>query len=164
MFAIEGHPERTNHRFHYLSRGQSAARLSTAADSVTLYGQDPQNRPDIYGKVGNSGVGVATLDDAKRLYSGFDLSAPTTSVSMTINGPAPMLLAMFLNTAIDQAVERRLKETGRWQDALETIAGLSGDNPPTYRPSCLRVMMAQVSASSAYLVANSPDAEEYTAD
>ncbi|MGC6416979.1 MAG: methylmalonyl-CoA mutase family protein [Bradymonadia bacterium] len=133
MFAGEGHPERTNHRFHYLSRGQSAARLSTAFDSVTLYGRDPQNRPDIYGKVGNSGVSVATLDDAKRLYSGFDLSAPTTSVSMTINGPAPMLLAMFLNTAIDQAVERRLKETGRWQDALETIAGLSGDNPPTYR-------------------------------
>ena len=105
MFAGEGHPERTNVRFHYLSRGQSAARLSTAFDSVTLYGRDPAMRPDIYGKVGNSGVSIATLDDAKRLYSGFDLSSPSTSVSMTINGPAPMLLAMFMNTAIDQAVE-----------------------------------------------------------
>ena len=161
MFAGEGHPERTNHRFHYLSRGQSAARLSTAFDSVTLYGRDPQNRPDIYGKVGNSGVSVATLDDAKRLYSGFDLSAPTTSVSMTINGPAPMLLAMFLNTAIDQAVERRLKETGRWQDALETIAGLYGDNPPTYRlelpPSHDGTGLGLLGLSGCQLL----DAEEY---
>ena len=105
MFAGEGTPERTNRRFHYLSAGQKAARLSTAFDSVTLYGEDPHPRPDIYGKVGNSGVSIATLDDMKKLYSGFDLSAPTTSVSMTINGPAPILLAMFMNTAIDQNVE-----------------------------------------------------------
>ncbi|MCB9539463.1 MAG: cobalamin B12-binding domain-containing protein [Myxococcales bacterium] len=132
MFAGEGHPERTNRRFHYVSRGQPAARLSTAFDSVTLYGRDPDRRPDIYGKVGNSGVSVATLDDAKRLYSGFDLSAPTTSVSMTINGPAPMLLAMFLNTAIDQNVEKRLKATGRWDEAQKRIATLAPDGP-TYR-------------------------------
>ncbi|MEE2755025.1 MAG: methylmalonyl-CoA mutase family protein [Myxococcota bacterium] len=129
MFAGEGHPERTNHRFHYLSKGQPAARLSTAFDSVTLYGRDPAKRPDIYGKVGNSGVSVATLDDAKRLYSGFDLTAPSTSVSMTINGPAPMLLAMFLNTAIDQAIETRLKETGRWADAQAAIRELAPDQP-----------------------------------
>ena len=133
MFAGEGHPERTNRRFHYVSRGQPAVRLSTAFDSVTLYGRDPARRPDIYGKVGNSGVSVATLDDAKRLYSGFNLLAPSTSVSMTINGPAPMILAMFLNTAIDQAVEHRLKSTGRWPQALETIAELLGDVAPTYR-------------------------------
>ena len=133
MFAGEGGPERTNRRFHYLSKGQPAARLSTAFDSVTLYGRDPAERPDVYGKVGNSGVSVATLDDAKRLYSGFDLSAATTSVSMTINGPAPMILAMFLATAIDQAVERRLRETGRWAEAEATIAKLLGDERPTYR-------------------------------
>ncbi len=132
MFAGEGHPERTNRRFHYLSRGQTAARLSTAFDSVTLYGRDPAHRPDIYGKIGNSGVSVASLDDAKRLYSGFDLSSPTTSVSMTINGPAPMVLAMFLNTAIDQAVERRLKETDRWDEAQTKIRRLAPD-APTYR-------------------------------
>ena len=134
MFAGEGHPERTNRRFHYLSHGQPAARLSTAFDSVTLYGRDPAHRPDVYGKIGNSGVSVASLDDAKRLYSGFDLSAPTTSVSMTINGPAPMLLAMFLNTAIDQAVERRLKETGRWAATEARIRALAPDGP-TYRAS-----------------------------
>ncbi|MEZ4463026.1 MAG: methylmalonyl-CoA mutase family protein [bacterium] len=133
MFAGEGHPERTNRRFHYVSRGQAAVRLSTAFDSVTLYGRDPARRPDIYGKVGNSGVSVATLDDARRLYSGFDLLAPTTSVSMTINGPAPMLLAMFLNTAIDQAVETRLRETGRWEAAQAKIRALTGGEPPTYR-------------------------------
>ncbi len=121
MFAGEGGPERTNHRFHYLSRGQSAARLSTAFDSVTLYGRDPAKRPDIYGKVGNSGVSVATLDDAKRLYSGFDLTSKNTSVSMTINGPAPMVLAFFLNTAIDQAVEKALKETGRWDNIVKRL-------------------------------------------
>ena len=113
MFAGEGTPERTNRRFHYLSRGQGVARLSTAFDSVTLYGEDPDERPDIYGKVGNSGVSIATLDDMKKLYSGFDLCAPTTSVSMTINGPAPMILAMFMNTAIDQQVEKHLAEHGR---------------------------------------------------
>jgi len=132
MFAGEGHPERSNRRFHYLSHGQPAARLSTAFDSVTLYGCDPDVRPDIYGKVGNSGVSVASLDDAKRLYSGFDLCAPTTSVSMTINGPAPMVLAFFLNTAIDQLVERRLKETGRWEQAQQRIRELAPD-APAYR-------------------------------
>jgi methylmalonyl-CoA mutase len=112
MFAGEGTPERTNRRFHYVSQGQPAARLSTAFDSVTLYGEDPHERPDIYGKVGNSGVSIATLDDAKKLYSGFDLCAPTTSVSMTINGPAPIILAFFMNAAIDQQVERHLRESG----------------------------------------------------
>ncbi|HEX9794216.1 MAG TPA: methylmalonyl-CoA mutase family protein [Planctomycetota bacterium] len=131
MFAGEGTAERTNRRFHYLSQGQPAARLSTAFDSVTLYGEDPALRPDIYGKVGNSGVSVCTLDDAKRLYSGFDLASPKTSVSMTINGPAPMILAMFLNTAIDQAVERRLRETGRWEAAQEQLR--AGGAAPAYR-------------------------------
>mgnify|MGYP002777777917 CR=1 FL=1 len=106
MFAGEGLAERTNRRFHYLAQGQPAKRLSTAFDSVTLYGNDPDPRPDIWGKVGNSGVSVCTLDDAKRLYSGFDLCDPATSVSMTINGPAPIVLAMFLNAAIDQQVEK----------------------------------------------------------
>jgi methylmalonyl-CoA mutase len=106
MFAGEGGPERTNRRFHYVSVDQPAKRLSTAFDSVTLYGEDPDHRPDIYGKVGNSGVSIATVDDAKKLYSGFDLCDPKTSVSMTINGPAPMLLAFFLNAAIDQQCEK----------------------------------------------------------
>ncbi len=106
MFAGEGGPERTNRRFHYVSVGQPAKRLSTAFDSVTLYGEDPAHRPDIYGKVGNSGVSIATVDDAKKLYSGFDLCDPKTSVSMTINGPAPMLLAFFMNAAIDQMCEK----------------------------------------------------------
>ena len=106
MFAGEGGPERTNRRFHYLSKNTPAKRLSTAFDSVTLYGEDPDYRPDIFGKVGNSGVNVCTLDDAKKLYSGFDLCDPATSVSMTINGPAPMLLAFFLNAAIDQQCEK----------------------------------------------------------
>jgi methylmalonyl-CoA mutase len=121
MFAGEGTPERTNRRFHYLSEGQPTARLSTAFDSVTLYGEDPAERPDIYGKVGNSGVSIATLDDAKKLYSGFDLCAPTTSVSMTINGPAPIILAFFMNAAIDQQVERHLDETGGWAAARERL-------------------------------------------
>src|SRR6187402_2973623 len=106
MFAGEGGPERTNRRFHYVASGHGAARLSTAFDSTTLYGEDPDERPDIYGRIGNSGVSIATLDDMKKLYSGFDLCDPTTSVSMTINGPAPMILAMFFNTAIDQQVEK----------------------------------------------------------
>ena len=110
MFAGEGGPERTNRRFHYVSLGQPAKRLSTAFDSVTLYGEDPALRPDIYGKVGNSGVSIATVDDAKKLYSGFDLCDPKTSVSMTINGPAPMLLAFFLNAAIDQQCEKYILE------------------------------------------------------
>ncbi|MBT8086148.1 MAG: methylmalonyl-CoA mutase family protein [Woeseia sp.] len=121
MFAGEGTPERTNRRFHYLSQGQDAARLSTAFDSVTLYGEDPHERPDIYGKVGNSGVSIATVDDMKKLYSGFNLCAPTTSVSMTINGPAPMILAFFMNTAIDQQVELHLKENGEWESAKKKI-------------------------------------------
>ena len=121
MFAGEGTPERTNKRFHYLSEGMPAARLSTAFDSVTLYGEDPDHRPDIYGKVGNSGVSICTLDDMKKLYSGFELTSPKTSVSMTINGPAPMILAMFMNTAIDQEVERYLKENGKWEKAKNKI-------------------------------------------
>lgn len=112
MFAGEGGPERTNRRFHYVSLGMPAARLSTAFDSVTLYGRDPETRPDIYGKVGNSGVSIATLDDAKKLYSGFDLCAPTTSVSMTINGPAPMLLGFFMNAATDQQCELYIRQNG----------------------------------------------------
>ncbi len=121
MFAGEGTPERTNRRFHYLSLGQDAARLSTAFDSVTLYGEDPHERPDIYGKVGNSGVSIATVDDMKKLYSGFDLCSPSTSVSMTINGPAPMILAFFMNTAIDQQVEKHLRATGDWDAAQKKI-------------------------------------------
>ena len=112
MFAGEGGPERTNKRFHYVSLGQPAHRLSTAFDSVTLYGEDPHIRPDIYGKIGNSGVSIATLDDAKKLYSGFDLCEAATSVSMTINGPAPMLLGFFMNAAIDQQCEKYIKEHG----------------------------------------------------
>ena len=113
MFAGEGDPFRTNRRFKLLSQGQPATRLSTAFDSVTLYGRDPGERPDIYGKVGTSGVSVATLDDMKELYSGFDLVSPTTSVSMTINGPAPTVLAFFLNTAIDQQVDAFREREGR---------------------------------------------------
>ena len=119
QFAGEGPPERTNRRFHYLSKGERAKRLSTAFDSVTLYGEDPDERPDIYGKVGESGVSIATLTDMKKLYDGFDLCDPSTSVSMTINGPAPMILAFFMNTAIDQQVERREKELGRKLSAVE---------------------------------------------
>ncbi|OHE85848.1 MAG: methylmalonyl-CoA mutase, partial [Lysobacterales bacterium RIFOXYA1_FULL_69_10] len=134
MFAGEGTPERTNRRFHYLSVGQPAARLSTAFDSVTLYGEDPAPRPDIYGKIGNSGVNIATLDDMKKLYSGFDLCAPTTSVSMTINGPAPMILAMFMNTAIDQQVEKYLRaDQARWDAAHDKIEKLfEGRQRPEY--------------------------------
>ena len=113
QFAGEGLPERTNKRFHYLSEKDPAKRLSTAFDSVTLYGEDPDPRPDIFGKVGESGVSICSLDDMKRLYAGFDLCDPSTSVSMTINGPAPMILAFFLNTAFDQQVEKKQKELGR---------------------------------------------------
>ncbi|MAE68909.1 MAG: methylmalonyl-CoA mutase [Gemmatimonadetes bacterium] len=122
MFAGEGPPERTNRRFHYLSEGQPAARLSTAFDSVTLYGRDPEERPDVFGKVGNSGVSICTLDDAKKLYCGFDLCAPSTSVSMTINGPAPTMLAFFLNAAVDQQLERYLVEAGRLDEVRGAIA------------------------------------------
>lgn len=125
MFAGEGTPERTNRRFHYLCEGEKAHRLSTAFDSVTLYGQDPNERPDIFGKVGESGVSICTLADMKKLYAGFDLINPNTSVSMTINGPAPMILAFYFNTAIDQQVERKEKELGRklsqveWQETAD---------------------------------------------
>lgn len=121
MFAGEGGPERTNKRFHYVSLGQTAKRLSTAFDSVTLYGEDPAIRPDIYGKVGNSGVSIATVDDAKKLYSGFDLCDPKTSVSMTINGPAPMLLAFFMNAAIDQQCEKYIIENGLRDEVNKAI-------------------------------------------
>ena len=114
MFAGEGGPERTNKRFHYVSLDQPAKRLSTAFDSVTLYGEDPAHRPDIYGKVGNAGVSIATVDDAKKLYSGFDLCDPKTSVSMTINGPAPMILAFFMNAAIDQQCEKWITANDKW--------------------------------------------------
>ncbi|MBW4051186.1 MAG: methylmalonyl-CoA mutase family protein [Proteobacteria bacterium] len=139
MFAGEGGPERTNRRFHYLARGVNAVRLSTAFDSTTLYGEDPDTRPDVYGRTGNSGVSVATLDDMKKLYSGFDLTLPSTSVSMTINGPAPMILAMFMNTAVDQRVEHYLRGEGRWGEAQRRIAQLHreaadrGIEPPSYK-------------------------------
>jgi methylmalonyl-CoA mutase len=121
MFAGEGGPERTNKRFHYVSLGQPAHRLSTAFDSVTLYGEDPHLRPDIYGKIGNSGVSIATLDDAKKLYSGFDLCSASTSVSMTINGPAPMLLGFFMNVAIDQQCEKYIIENHLLDEVNERI-------------------------------------------
>jgi methylmalonyl-CoA mutase len=124
MFAGEGGPERTNKRFHYLSKGQPAVRLSTAFDSVTLYGENPDIRPDIYGKIGNSGVSIASLDDAKRLYCGFNLCDPNTSVSMTINGPAPMLLAYFLNTAIDQQCEIYIKKNGLLKEVENKIKSI----------------------------------------
>ena len=134
MFAGEGPPERTNRRFHLLAGGHEATRLSTAFDSTTLYGEDPDTRPDIYGRTGNSGVSIATLDDMKKLYSGFDLCLPTTSVSMTINGPAPMILAMFMNTAIDQRIERWLRAEGRWPAAEARLAELRRDIAATGAP------------------------------
>ncbi len=137
MFAGEGGPERTNKRFHYVSLGQPAIRLSTAFDSVTLYGEDPAPRPDIYGKVGNAGVSIATVDDAKKLYSGFDLCDPKTSVSMTINGPAPIILAFFMNAAIDQRVEKHLEVNSQWSIVNETLARKfkSLPKPVYYNPS-----------------------------
>jgi methylmalonyl-CoA mutase len=136
MFAGEGGPERTNRRFHYVSRGMPAARLSTAFDSVTLYGENPDRRPDIYGKVGNSGVSIATVDDAKKLYSGFDLADPKTSVSMTINGPAPMLLAFFMNAAIDQGCEKHIRAEGLEDEVrakIDAIYRAKGLPRPEYR-------------------------------
>ncbi len=133
MFAGEGGPERTNRRFHYVSVDQPAKRLSTAFDSVTLYGEDPDHRPDIYGKVGNSGVSIATVDDAKKLYSGFDLCDPRTSVSMTINGPAPMLLAFFMNAAIDQQCEKYIVENNLKEEVNKIIeAKYNIDDLPRY--------------------------------
>ena len=131
MFAGEGCPERTNRRFHYVSLGMPAIRLSTAFDSVTLYGEDPNIRPDIYGKIGNAGVSIATVDDAKKLYSGFDLSDPSTSVSMTINGPAPIVLAFFLNAAIDQQCEKYILEKGLRSGVEEKINSLFQNKPET---------------------------------
>ncbi|MFN0216246.1 MAG: methylmalonyl-CoA mutase family protein, partial [Saprospiraceae bacterium] len=134
MFAGEGGPERTNRRFHYVSAGLPAARLSTAFDSVTLYGEDPDYRPDIYGKVGNSGVSVCCLDDAKKLYSGFDLCDPKTSVSMTINGPAATIAAFFMNAAIDQQCEKYIRENGL-EGLVEEKLKEKYDNRGMTRPS-----------------------------
>jgi methylmalonyl-CoA mutase len=136
MFAGEGGPERTNKRFHYVSLGMPAKRLSTAFDSVTLYGEDPAIRPDIYGKIGNSGVSIACLDDAKKLYSGFHLSDPMTSVSMTINGPAPILVGYFMNAAIDQECELYIKENGLEAEIEKKINAIykeKGTKRPTYQ-------------------------------
>ncbi|KQT31125.1 cobalamin-binding protein [Chryseobacterium sp. Leaf405] len=133
MFAGEGGPERTNRRFHYVSAEMPAKRLSTAFDSVTLYGQDPALPPDIYGKIGNAGVSIATLDDAKKLYSGFDLVNALTSVSMTINGPAPMLLAFFMNAAIDQNVEKYIAENGL-ESKVEAVLKAKFDDKGLARP------------------------------
>ncbi len=136
MFAGEGGPERTNKRFHYVSLGMPAKRLSTAFDSVTLYGEDPHIRPDIYGKIGNSGVSIACLDDAKKLYSGFRLCDPKTSVSMTINGPAPILVGYFMNAAIDQECEIYIKENGREKEIeakIEAIYKEKGTQRPSYQ-------------------------------
>ena len=127
MFAGEGGPERTNRRFHYVSLGMPAKRLSTAFDSVTLYGNDPGHRPDIYGKIGNAGVSICCLDDAKKLYSGFDLSHAMTSVSMTINGPAPMLLGFFMNAAIDQNCEKYIKANGLEKEVERKFKALYDD-------------------------------------
>ena len=134
MFAGEGGPERTNRRFHYVSLGMPAKRLSTAFDSVTLYGNDPNIRPDIYGKIGNSGVSICCLDDAKKLYSGFNLADPKTSVSMTINGPAPMLLGFFMNAAIDQQCELYIKANQLEAEVEAKIAAIyMGKNRPQYQ-------------------------------
>ena len=136
MFAGEGGPERTNKRFHYVSHGLPAARLSTAFDSVTLYGEDPDHRPDIYGKIGNSGVSICCLDDAKKLYSGFNLSDPTTSVSMTINGPAATIAAFFMNAAIDQQCELYIKENGLEKEVEAKIKKIYedlGSERPSYK-------------------------------
>jgi methylmalonyl-CoA mutase len=136
MFAGEGGPERTNRRFHYVSKAQPAKRLSTAFDSVTLYGEDPDRRPDIYGKIGNSGVSICCLDDAKKLYSGFRLTDPLTSVSMTINGPAPIMTAFFMNAAVDQECEIYIKENGleeQVQKKIEQIYKEKGVQRPVYQ-------------------------------
>ncbi|MCX6247862.1 MAG: methylmalonyl-CoA mutase family protein [Bacteroidetes bacterium] len=136
MFAGEGGPERTNKRFHYLSYGLPSVRLSTAYDSVTLYGHDPGRRPDIYGKIGNSGVSIACLDDAKKLYSGFNLLHPNTSVSMTINGPAPAMVGYFMNAAIDQQCELYLREHGLVEETEKKIKAIfkkKGTRRPSYQ-------------------------------
>ncbi|MEZ5146717.1 MAG: methylmalonyl-CoA mutase family protein [Bacteroidales bacterium] len=145
MFAGEGGPERTNKRFHYVSLGMPAKRLSTAFDSVTLYGEDPDRRPDIYGKIGNSGVSIACLDDAKKLYSGFNLVDPKTSVSMTINGPAPMLVGYFMNAAVDQQCELYIKQNGLEKDVeqkIEAIYKARGTKRPEYQGNYRKATMA----------------------
>ena len=133
MFAGEGSPERTNSRFHFLSKGQSSIRLSTAFDSVTLYGHDPEKRLDVFGKIGNAGVSIASIDDAKKLYSGIDLNSASTSVSMTINGPAPILMAQFFNTAIDQACEKYITANKLWPTVNKKIKQIfKGVAAPAY--------------------------------
>ncbi len=149
MFAGEGNPERTNKRFHYVSLGMPAKRLSTAFDSVTLYGEDPDYRPDIYGKIGNSGVSVCCLDDAKKLYSGFDLCLPNVSVSMTINGPAATMTAFFLNAAIDQQCEIYIRQNGLQDDIRAKIAQIytqKGQKPPVYNTTTTAAADAQQQA------------------
>jgi methylmalonyl-CoA mutase len=162
MFAGEGGPERTNRRFHYLARGQRTTRLSTAFDPPTLYGEDPDERPDVAGRVGMSGVSVATLDDMKKLFSGFDLGAESTSVSLTINGPAPAMLALFLNAAIDQQIEKHLRETGRW-DAVDELLRTRKHARPAYEgelpPGHDRLGLGLLGVSGAELVS----AETYAA-
>ena len=136
MLFRSGGPERTNKRFHYLSYDQPAQRLSTAFDSVTLYGADPGKRPDVYGKIGNSGVSIACLDDAKKLYSGFDLLKSSTSVSMTINGPAPVMVSYFLNAAIDQQCEKYIRENGlekKVEKQIQEIYVSGGLTRPAYQ-------------------------------
>jgi methylmalonyl-CoA mutase len=163
QFAGEGPPERTNRRFHYLSRNAPAKRLSTAFDSVTLYGNDPDRRPDIYGKVGNSGVSIATLDDMKVLYSGFDLCDPTTSVSTTINGPAPTILAMFVNTAIDQQLDKFATDNGRepTDDEAEkirawTLTSMRGTVQATSSSSRVSTSTTRSGASDSAVASASP--------
>ena len=136
MFAGEGGPERTNKRFHIVSLDMPAKRLSTAFDSVTLYGHDPAKRPDIYGKIGNAGVSICCLDDLKKLYSGFELADPMTSVSMTINGPAPIILAYFMNAAIDQECEKYIHSNGltkKVQNKIKNIYKKKGIKRPEYQ-------------------------------
>jgi methylmalonyl-CoA mutase len=145
-------PGTTNRRFHYVSQGMPAKRLSTAFDSVTLYGENPDGRPDIYGKIGNSGVSIATLDDAKKLYSGFNLCDPATSVSMTINGPAPMLLAFFLNAAIDQQCELYIRREARSEEVearIREIYAQKGVSRPTYQGELPRATTGWGSCCSA---------------
>ena len=144
MFAGEGGPERTNKRFHVVSLDMPAKRLSTAFDSVTLYGNNPGNRPDIYGKIGNAGVSICCLDDLKKLYSGFELANPLTSVSMTINGPAPIILAYFMNAAIDQECEKYIKENGLEENVNQKIHDIykkKGVKRPKYQGELPQEMM-----------------------
>ena len=151
QFAGEGSPERTNRRFHYLCKDDDAKRLSTAFDSVTLYGEDPDYPPDIYGKVGESGVSICTVDDMKKLFAGFDLCAPNTSVSITINGPAPMMLAFFFNAAIDQQVDVFREKNGanhRPMNMKRSAAAPSRPSAAPFRPTSSRRTRGRIPASS----------------